>query len=244
MSCEIMINSGSLKWKESLETGYYDIGEVDVFSITSESDIFDILSKRTEAYGQSRCTVVKPKPQKIKLVVVTSGSDVLARALQGTKTLLTVAAGTDVEVTVTAQLDAYVDIGVRHITALAVTNVGATVTYVLGDDYDVDLLEGYIIPKSTGIIAEAESLVVTYSNTAYGGTTITGGTKASVALSLRFDGVNLANGKVGRLDVHQVVLSPTSEIDFLNSEPTQFTFEGTASVPPGGTESFVWTELE
>lgn len=99
--------------------------------------------------------------------------------------------------------------------AVLVTDVGATVTYVEGTDYEVN--EGSIFILSGGSIVDESDIEVTYDKVATA--TIEGLLEAVKEVGLYFEGSNISeNDEVVKVDIYKVSLNPTDNYSLVSSE--------------------------
>lgn len=194
-------------------------------------------------YGQARASVVLAKPTEISIDLSASSVKALAMQFQGLVASLTQGAGTlaAVDLAVTA-IGVWLPLGKRNLveTGFVITNAGATVTYVLGQHYEVNWLRGEVrfLPGVVGIPAADAIVKVTATYTAVDGTKILGGRVTQVRAQVRFDGQNMVNGEPMEADVHEAVLGAGSGFDFLSSDFVPISLTGKIVTPAGKTEGY------
>lgn len=112
----------------------------------------------------------------------------------------------------------YYDLGSRNIAAVVVTSDPSGTTYVVGDDYTVDLVKGilYIVPG--GDIADDDDILVDFTReTVTNVTTVNGGKASLIEAYLRFESDN-ATGPNYRLKAWRVSITPDGELGFISDD--------------------------
>lgn len=99
--------------------------------------------------------------------------------------------------------------GVELVSNVTITNVGGTVTYLAGTDYEVDLDEGFFEVLETGSIAAAAPIVVTYDLAAQTQDRVISGS-TPISGALRFRSRN-AIGEQRNFYMPKVTLRPNGE---------------------------------
>lgn len=184
-------------------------------------------------YGQSRATVILPKPTEVNVELSASSIEVLAMQFQGLVQELTQSSGTQASTTFAVdEVGVWLPLGHRNLTDVGflVTDTTATTTYVQGTHYKVNWLRGEIMFLAVaGAPAKADSVQVTASWSAVDGKKILGGRVSQVRCHMRFDGRNMVNGEAVEVDVYDVALGSKSGFDFLGSDFSAITLSGKIS---------------
>lgn len=187
------------------------------------------ISKAIGSYGSILDQVAIPQPDVITLSFDSMDADALAVMLRGSKSGLTATGATVAPATFAATvLDLWIPIGQKFLSAVTVTNTGATTTYVAGNDYDVDTSGGNIIFYSSGGITLGQSLKVGYVYAAYTGNIISAETAAQLYLSVTFEGKNFANGNYIEINIPKYACSPNGAIDFMSENWAVASLTGSA----------------
>lgn len=225
-------------------TGQYDQWagpfESTKFEIKPNSELKEMSSRGRSTYGQVIESVPLPKPADLSVTFAEVNKESIAMALFGTASVVNQGSGSITDEAVTAALGKWVQLAQGNVATagFVVTNSAATVTYVLGTDYEVNYRIGMIRAIPGGAIADASSLKVDYAYNAISGTSIAGGTQTQVRAQFKLDGVNFADQLPVIVDVWEAVLTPDSAFDFLQNDFAEIALKGRLKTPAGKTEPF------
>lgn len=210
------------------------------FEIKPNSDLKEMVSRGRTTYGQVIESVPLPKPADLSVTFSEVNKDSIAMALFGTASTMNQGSGNILDEVVVASLGKWIKLAYGNLatTGLVVTNAGATVTYVLGTDYEINYRIGMIRAITGGAIADAASLKVDYTYNAISGTVVAGGTQTQVRAQFKLDGVNFADQLPVIVDVWEAVLTPDSAFDFLQNDFAEVALKGRLKTPAGKTEPF------
>lgn len=111
--------------------------------------------------------------------------------------------------------------GVRHISAVSVTNAAGSTTYDLGDDYNLDLEMGRVQIVQGGAITVSTAIKVSYTTSAKSWTRVKSGSAAEVSGALRVIADN-ASGENRDFFMPRVTLTPSGDLPIVQ-EGTDFT---------------------
>lgn len=213
--------------------GFNDPLDADKFEIKPDYEEKVSESRSHLDYGQSRATVILPKPTEVTVELSASSVKALAMQFQGLVEAITQASGTQTAAALdVVQVGVWLPLGHRNIsdTGFVVTDDTGTTTYVLGTHYQVNWLRGEIMFAGVvGAAAKGDSVKVTASWSAVDGKKIVGGRVSQVRCHLRFDGQNMVNGEAVEVDVNDVALGSKSGFDFLGSNFAAITLSGKIS---------------
>lgn len=215
--------------------------EASSFEIQPNVELLEMQSRGRDTYGQVIESVPLPQPSDFTLVLSEVNRQALTMALMGAESTINQASGTWTAASITiGQKGEWFDLGSQNVAAagFSLTNVGATVTYVLGTDYEINYRMGWIKVLPGSVIAHGASLRVTGTFGAVGGTLIRGAVSNQVRARFRLDGVNFVDKSPVEVDVHEAVLSPESAFDFLSNEFASITLTGRLKTPVGRNEPF------
>ena len=115
-----------------------DIGNTTKLGIKPASTIKEQKSKKRDSYGQVLETVALQDTAELSATLETVNRVGLRYAFMGEDATYTQSAGAVTDEATIAKLDGWVALAAEEITGFVLTNVGATVTYVLGTDYLVN----------------------------------------------------------------------------------------------------------
>ena len=112
----------------------------------------------------------------------------------------------------------------RQVSLVTVTD-GASVTYDVTDDYEIDAVSGriYIVPG--GAITEASDIEVDYTYATISLQKVTAGTAGTIDGYLRFIG-DPAHGPVWELEVWHLQISPDGNIPMIGEDYASFGIKG------------------
>lgn len=214
--------------------------EASKFEIKPNTDLKELSSRGRSTYGQVIESVPLPQPADFTVELSEVNRESLTIALLGTDTAINTGAGTLTAAPFVMKKNAWVDMGVQNVVAAGflVKNVGATVTYVLGTDYEVNYRMGWIRLMSSSALADGVTLHITGSYSAVTGVKIRGATNSQVRAKFRLDGQNFADGLPVIVDVWEAVISADSAFDFLSSDFATVSLPGRLKTPVGKSEPF------
>jgi hypothetical protein len=209
------------------------------FEIKPNIDLKEQTSKGRTTYGQVIESVAIPQPSELTVELSEVNKDSLTIALLGTTASLSQSSGTLSAVTVTADLDNWVELTKAALSGTAtVTNSGATVTYVEGVDYILNRQLGWFKAITGGAITDSQSLKLTSAYDAISGTEIKGSTQAQVRAKFKLDGKNFVDDLPCIVTVHEAVIAADAAFDFLADDFNTVSLPGRMKTPTGFTEPF------
>lgn len=214
--------------------------ESDKFSIKPNSDLKEKTSKGRYTYGQVIESVPVPQPSDLTISLAEVNKSSLAIALMGTTGSVAQTAGTLADAPITAKLGKWADLGKLRLTqgTVVVTNSAGTTTYDEGEDYIVNYSFGWIKVLEGGAITADAALKVDASYGAVNGTEIKGSTQTQIRARFKLDGVNFADNAEVVVTVHEAVLNPSSEFDFLADDFASVELGGRMKTPVGFIEPY------
>lgn len=214
--------------------------EAKKFACKANTTVKEAKSRGRSTYGQVIETVALQEPADLNIVLSEVDKDGITLALLGTAEALNQGAGSIVDEPVVAKLDKWVQLSKQNFaeTGFAVKSEDGETTFTLGADYLVNYRLGMIKPLSTGAIDADQALKVSGSYNAISGTRIRGGTQAQVRAEFVLDGVNFADSTPVICTVHEAVISPDSEFDFLADDFGEINLKGRMKTPTGFSEPF------
>ncbi|MBE2261576.1 MAG: hypothetical protein IAE92_02470 [Burkholderiaceae bacterium] len=244
MSARGFLGAGNLQFSlivNDIAQGFGDKRETSKFEIKPNSEIKELVSKGRDSYGQVIETVALQQPAEVSISLREADYENLKLSFMGTDgTGANQAAATVTDEAINAKLGKYVPLANRNLASagLSVTNAAEDVTYINGTDYVVDYRLGEIKALAEGAIADAQALKVNYTAQAYTGTKILGNTQTSIRAVIRFDGVNLADGKPVILTAWEGVFTPDSAFDMLADDFGEVQLKGRLKTPAGKASPF------
>lgn len=214
--------------------------ECDKLEIATPSEPKEKKSKGRSTYGQAFVTIPVPQPTEFAITFAEVDHRVFAAQLSGLIVPIDVEASVLTNVEIVAALDEWIELGVENIAeaGFSVTNAAGDVTYVEGEDYEVNRRLGMLRPLSTGDIVDASTLKVSGAGLATTGTRIVGATRYRTVMQVKLDGVNLANNQDVVLKAPQAVVASDSAYDFLQSEISEAQLKGKLEIPGAGLPPF------
>lgn len=232
---DVYINRVSAGVSLGLTGPYY----ADKFEIKPKVKQVELTSKGKTTYGQVLESVSMQEPATFTVELNEVNKESMVIALLGTEAAVTQTGGSITAEAIVAKLDKWVPLSKGALTGVqTVTNTGATVTYVLGTDYEVNAAMGWIKALSTGSIVADESLKVTSTYGAYTGTRISGATHTDIRAQIIFDGVNQADGLPCIVTIREAIIAADAAFDFLSDKFNTVKLPGTMKTPTGQAEPF------
>lgn len=223
-----------------VQTGRVQLPGIAKLAIKLNSELVEQTSKDKGKYGQITASVAIAKPAELSVAISDITPQAFAMAMQGEFSTFSQGSGTITDEVVTAKLGKYVELSKRNIsdTGFVVTNSGATVTYVLGTDYNVNYVQGWLEILATGAITDAQSLKVDFSYGAIAGTKVKGSTLAQFKSELMLDGINKVDGTAARITIWDATLTADGEIDFMSDKLVELSMKGRMATPTGKDSPF------
>lgn len=122
---------------------------------------------------------------------------------------------------------------VVRLSAVSVKNLAGSTTYVLGTDYELDLIFGRIKIVATGAITASQELSVEYTKAAVTIDQVNGLTSSSIVGAIKFLQQNAANNSVqSEWQFHACTLSPAGEHGLISDEIGALPFEASVESRP------------
>lgn len=208
----------------------------DSLSITPSVNTVQSTSKGRYDYGQVLESVNIAQPSEFSMALKEVTGDILVMAFLGTSAASSAASGTMADQSVTIpKVGTWVEMGHKNLSELVSVETAATggTTLVEGTDYKLNRPLGWIMALEGGAIDAGDSVFVSGSYAGATGTLIKGSTRTEVRAEIYFDGINQADGTQCTVLIHEAVLSPDSEFDFLADEFSNVNLTGTLKTPLG-----------
>jgi hypothetical protein len=193
--------------------GLLPIGNVSLLDFSAQEETKELMDYTTAGGGtRNEVRRVKGVEAKIKLHDLDPAN--LSLALYGDATA--VAASTATDEAITAKLGALIPLAHAAPTTVVVTNVGATVTYVAGTDYEVKT-GGIFIPATGSTITDGLALLVDYAYAAQD--VVEAFVNAAGEYEMVFDGVNEArSGKACVVRVHRIRFGAAANLSLIGDD--------------------------
>lgn len=203
------------------------------FEYKPNSELKEAITKDKGKYGNISASVAIAKPADFSVTITEVAGPALAAAMQGSASSLNEPSGSVTDEAVTAILGRFVKLAFRNIavTGFSVKNSAGTVTYVMGTDYSVNYAMGFIEVLTTGAIADAAALKVSYTHNAVTGIKIDGGTVPQVKGELFLDGTNLVDGRPLQVRIWDATLTADGAVDFMSDNFVELKMKGRVSTP-------------
>lgn len=220
---------------DGVEQGMIGPIKADKLEIKPNVDTKESTSKGRYDYGQVLESVNLAQPTEFTMDLKEVTGDILVMAFLGTSAALNQASGSMAAKAVTVtKLGRWLELGFKNLEALqAVTNTGATVTYVEGVDYELNRPLGWIRALEGGAITVSSEIKVTGAYKAATGSIIKGSTRTEVRARIVFDGINQADQNQCTVDVYEAVLAADSAFDFLADDFGNVSLTGRLKTPAG-----------
>lgn len=213
--------------------------ECNKFEIKPNVEVKEQVSRGRSTRGQVIESVPLAQPSDLTVELPEVNKESLAIALLGTATAIAQGAGTVVNQAITARLGAWVRTVHENISAVVVTNVAGSTTYVNAVDYEFNSRLGMIRAIAGGAIADNTAIHVDYAYAAVNGTSIAGSTNTQVRALFLLDGKNFADDLPCQVQVWEAVIAADSAFDFMSDDFANVSLPGRLKTPVGRTEPFV-----
>ena len=208
------------------------LGNATQFEIKPNSNKKEQKSKMRGSYGTAITTVLLPEPSEVSITLQRIDKENLRLQFLGSDVAYAQTAGTVTAEDTTAVLDGWVHLAAEKISAVTLTNSGATVTYVLGVDYELNTDLGMYRAIPGGAITDAAALKANYTKGAItDGWAIDGSTEASIRVYMLLDGENIASGELITGEFWDVMLTPDKALDFLSDDLVEIVLSGSMTKP-------------
>lgn len=218
-----------------------DVGNSTKFAIKSNSTIKEQKSRKRDTSGQVLETVALQDSAELSMTLETVNRETLRYCFMGEDATYSQAAATVSDEVVVMALDGWVQLAHENLdTTFVLTDSAGTTTYVEGQDYEVNRRLGMVKALTGGAIADAASCKADYSALAFTGAAIRGNVQPQIRAFVMLDGVNKVDDSIGILKCWEVVLSPSSEFDFLKDDWNTIDLTGKLKTPPGKSEPFMF----
>lgn len=212
--------------------------EATKFEIKPNVELKEQVSKGKNTYGQVIESVALAQPADLSIDFAEVNTATLNTALLGSTSAINQSAATVSNEAVTAKLGKWVPLTKGAVSAVTVTNVAGTTTYVNGEDYIVNPDLGWIKALPGGDITEDLVLHVDFTAAAISGTQIKGATQADVRARFMLDGKNQVDGQSVIVTVHEGIIAADSAFDFLADDFNTVSLPGRMKTPAGFIEPF------
>jgi hypothetical protein len=209
--------------------GFVEVGNVPELTIDIEVSKFE--HKESQTGGRNLdLTLVKEKKGKFKIKMESITGDNLAIGLYGASSV--VAGGTVTDEKVKFFAGMRMPLAHPGVSAVVVKDDAGTVTYVIDDDYAVDLRNGVLIFPATGATpAEGDTLTLAYEYAGY--TNLEAFTQAvSPERWLRFEGLNTVDDSSVIVDCCRAQFDPLTGYSLINEDIAAIDMTGSLLADP------------
>lgn len=214
--------------------------EATKFEIKPNVEMREMSSRGRNTYGQVIESVPLPQPSDFTVEMPEVNRESLAIALLGTTSAINQGSGTLTDEAIVAKKGSWVPLSKQNIATagFVVTNDGATTTYVLGTDYEVNYRLGWIRILDGSAIVEGATLKVDATYNAVTGSKISGATNTQIRAKFLLDGVNFADQLPVIVEVHEGIIAADAAFDFLSDNFANVSLPGRMKTPVGMAEPF------
>lgn len=229
------------------KTGYYGPVNATRFAVTpGDTNAINRPSRMKTTYGQNLDSVQFPGAFTIAVDIDEADAAILQYGLLGSLETASQGAGTATDEAIVAKIGHWQPLAMRNLTAssVQVQDDTDTTTYTEDTDYEIDYAAGLIRVIEGGDISAGVTLHVDYGYGAYTADKITGGAGQSIRATLLLDATNLATQKDYYLMVHEAVLTPGGEMDFMSDSYIVTSLTGELVTPTGKNGPFEYVYLK
>ncbi|HMQ72653.1 MAG TPA: hypothetical protein PKD25_09060 [Rubrivivax sp.] len=232
-----------------LHVGWVGPLEASKFAIKSNAELKELESKGRDSYGQVIESVPLQRPAEFSMTLREANKENITLMFMGEQSVLNQGSGsvTDESITLKAGYGSRLAFENIATAGFVLTSDPAGTTYVLNTDYTVNYRLGIVtaVPGSAlatavaGAGAGGLDLLVDYSYTAITGTRVQGAVQPQLRAWIKFDGKNFADGAPVIAEIHEAILTPEAEFDFLADDWNELPLQGRLKTPTGKSEPFV-----
>lgn len=218
--------------------GFIPVGNVSALTLGVETTVFEHKESCSGTRGVDKQITQEIKVS-VSMTLESLNKENLSLSMYGESSLVAAASVTD-EAGV-AKLGKWIPMDFINISTFVMTNTGAVITYVLGENYDVDLAGGQIYLYTTAEQTAASAVATIVEDQVlefdYGYTdqdNIEAITSSSAPERwLRFVGLNTADSdKPITVDIYKMSIQPLAELALINEELAEMVVEGAALIDP------------
>lgn len=232
-----------------LHVGWVGPLEASKFAIKSNAELKELESKGRDTYGQVIESVPLQRPAEFSMTLREANKENITLMFMGEQAVLNQGSGsvTDQALTLKAGYGSKLLHENLSSTGFVLTSSPAGTTYMLDTDYTVNWRLGIVtaIPGSTlgnAVVAAGGTglaLLVDYAYGAISGTRVQGAVQPQLRCWIKFDGKNFADGSPVIAEIHEAILTPEAEFDFLADDWNELPLQGRLKTPTGKNEPFV-----
>jgi len=185
-------------------TGLTFVGDLSSAELTPNVERSELIENTS---GNSAVAVSAIKSVKYNMAIAMRSIKPAHLAIALSATLTTVTGGSVTDEAHTAYLDKFTALDYNKISSVVITNVGATVTYVLNTDYVINADAGMIEFISGGTITDGTPVLIDY---AYASQQHVKSDPGNLERYVVFAGINTANNdKQTRCEIYKVKFDPS-----------------------------------
>jgi len=205
-----------------LPMGLRPVGNVSALTLGVETTTFEHKDSCTGVRGID-LEIVQELNASMSMTMESLFKENLSLALYGTDSVITGASVTDEALL--GYHDLWSPLAHIQVSAVIITDVGGSTTYVLDTDYEVNEVSGTIKVLSTGAITDGQALEADYTFVTQDNIeAVTTGTPP--IRFIRFEGLNTADlNKPVVIDVFKVSMQPLAELALIQDEIAQMEVE-------------------
>lgn len=201
----------------------FKLGNAYPFTVQQSVNTFDMVSTLCETPGQTLESRNELEAISGELTLYQYGATELGWAMGATPVAMTGTGATVTPASATAPAaDTWLELGHKNLTAITITNAGATVTYVEGTDYLVNKSLGVWTIVSGGAISAAASVMVGYTYAAASGYKLEMGTVLQHYVRLFGTLQEIKTGNKVNFNLKCVSLTSKSGVTLISEPKTEY----------------------
>lgn len=216
----------------------------ELLEFQTNSEQIQRTSNNKKTHGKSLSTVTSSTPSTVKLKFDEISTDTIAAMLGSVKGELNTGAANEADKAVTLLADGWVEIGHKQIVEEGLIVKKDATALTLGVDFEINYALGLIRPAETGAVKDGGEVLVTYTALARTGAEIKGGKVVHPNWRITLEGENLDNDAKVHFEIPYAALQSTTALNLVQNEFLSPEFEGTANVPQGKEEDFIYQEVK
>lgn len=202
-----------------------------LFTFQPVTALIELQSTEHDTHGEGFGGYALPSPPVVGINFWDSPDLIQGAALLGEVTTVSFVAATATAQALTLAANGWGDLGHKNLDvgSVVITNVGATVTYNLDTDYDINHRLGWILPLPGGLLAAGGDIEYTWTSAAHDATQIESGKKSDFRVRINFDGQEKISLEYFDVTMPLVTLGSNVPLDHVALTHVDWQFVGSAA---------------
>lgn len=223
------------------DLGMVPMGNATQFSVSTESEVKQRISKMRENYGAVLDTVVILKSGKLEITLDDFNEENLAMIFQGALAREQMTAQTVSDEIVEADLGRYLQLKHGYLTETDTVVKKSDDSTIAAEHYEVHHRLGMIKLKDTAGVAKGDKIKVSYKTANWEAWVIQANADSQIKCELLLDGRNRVNKADVKVHIPKATLSANGAFEFFSEDFNTLQLSGSPEVPEGQTSPFTVT---